>query len=149
MKSQMKTKILLVLAILGFALAMRAQYSINWWTIDGGGGTSTGGVYTVTGTIGQPDAGALTGGNFSLVGGFWSHVAAVPTPGAPLLTIFRTTTNTVVVSWPSPSTGFALQQTLSLSPTNWTAAPAPADNGTVKYITINPPVGSTYFRLVK
>jgi hypothetical protein len=33
----------------------RAQsYSIDWFTIDGGGGTSTG-VYSVSGTIGQQD----------------------------------------------------------------------------------------------
>jgi hypothetical protein len=29
---------------------------LDWFTIDGGGGTSTGGVYAVSGTIGQPDA---------------------------------------------------------------------------------------------
>jgi hypothetical protein len=46
-------------------------YSIDWFTIDGGGGTSTGGVYGVSGTIGQPDASAqpMTGG------GFWSLFA--------------------------------------------------------------------------
>src|SRR5213594_598068 len=47
----------------------RAQYSLGWFTIDGGGGTSTGGVYSVSGTIGQPDAGApMTGGKYSLTG---------------------------------------------------------------------------------
>ena len=40
-------------------LCAQAQYSIDWSTIDGGGGTSTGGVYTVSGTIGQPDAGGI------------------------------------------------------------------------------------------
>ena len=35
------------------------NYSIDWFTIDGGGGTSTGGVYAVSGTIGQPDAGLV------------------------------------------------------------------------------------------
>jgi hypothetical protein len=49
-----------------------AQISIPWFTIDGGGGTSTGGGFTLSGTIGQPDAGVtMTGGGFSLVGGFW------------------------------------------------------------------------------
>jgi hypothetical protein len=32
------------------------------------------------------------------------------TPGAPLRSIFHTTTNTVAVSWPSPSTGYNAQQ---------------------------------------
>ncbi len=45
--------------------------SITWYTIDGGGGTSSGGGFTLSGTIGQPDAGTLSGGTFTLKGGFW------------------------------------------------------------------------------
>jgi hypothetical protein len=64
---------LVVLA--GAASQSLAQFSISWFTIDGGGGTSTGGNFTLSGTIGQPDAGApLTGGNFSLTGGFWAGI---------------------------------------------------------------------------
>lgn len=45
-------------------------------TIDGGGGTSTGGVFELSGTFGQPDAGAeMTGGDFALTGGFWPAAA--------------------------------------------------------------------------
>jgi len=44
-----------------------SNYSIDWYKIAGGGGTSTSATYQVTGTIGQPDAGgAMTGGNYSL-----------------------------------------------------------------------------------
>ncbi len=68
-------------------LAAAQSYSLDWSTLDGGGGTSTGGVYSVSGTIGQPDAGAMSGGSFTLVGGFWGIVAALQTPGARLLTI--------------------------------------------------------------
>ena len=39
------------------AVSLHAQFVVGWSTIDGGGGTSTGGVYQVSGTIGQPDAG--------------------------------------------------------------------------------------------
>jgi hypothetical protein len=49
-------------------------YELSWWTVDGGGGTSTstGGNLELTGTIGQPDAGTATGsGSLTLVGGFW------------------------------------------------------------------------------
>jgi hypothetical protein len=49
-----------------------ASYAIPWWTVDGGGGTSQGGAYTLSGTIGQPDAGHPGGGRYSLQGGFWS-----------------------------------------------------------------------------
>src|SRR5262245_3113388 len=84
--------------------AVRAQTnSINWSTIDGGGGTSTGGVYSVSGTIGQPDAGVMSNGNYSITGGFWGLLSVVQTPGSPLLAIVLTTTNTAVVYWPSPS----------------------------------------------
>ncbi len=51
-------------------------YSIPWSTIDGGGViNSTGGAYSLSGTIGQPDAGpTMTGGSYSLTGGFWAGV---------------------------------------------------------------------------
>ena len=49
------------------------SYDMSWFTIDGGGGTSTGGSYSLSGTIGQHDAGGpLTGGSYSLSGGFWA-----------------------------------------------------------------------------
>jgi hypothetical protein len=127
------------------------NFAIDWFTIDGGGGTSTGGVYSLSGTIGQPDANAqpMTGGNFSLTGGFWS-LFAVQTPGAPLLTIRLTTTNTAIVSWQSPSTGFALQQNGDLNPTAWVAAPQTVtDNGTNKFVIVNPPTGNRFYRLLK
>jgi hypothetical protein len=51
---------------------------MEWFTIDSGGGTSLGGALALSGTIGQCDAGAtLSGGGFSLTGGFW--VAMAPT----------------------------------------------------------------------
>src|SRR6266446_895868 len=139
--------------ILHSILCLRANaqtYSIDWLTIDGGGGTSTGGVYSVSGTIGQPDAGGpMTGGNFSLVGGFWS-LFAQQTPGAPLLTIRLTATNTALVSWAFPSTGFSLQQNASLATTNWTAPPqSVTNNGTINFIIVNPPSGNRYYRLFK
>jgi hypothetical protein len=57
----------------GIALAQSGNgYDLSWNTVDGGGHTfSTGGRYTLGGTIGQPDAGALTGGGYTLGGGFW------------------------------------------------------------------------------
>ena len=47
-------------------------YQVSWWTVDGGGGEISAGVYNLAGTIGQPDAGpALTAGGYTLVGGYW------------------------------------------------------------------------------
>ena len=72
----MKRTILIGLGLL-LALALTAavvvdSYDLSWWTADGGGGTfSSGGSYSLGGTIGQPDAGLLAGGDYTLGGGFW------------------------------------------------------------------------------
>jgi len=52
-------------------------FDLSWSTIDGGGGSSTGGDYALSGTIGQPDPGttAMTGGDHELVGGFWAGIS--------------------------------------------------------------------------
>lgn len=56
----------------GAAIASAQPFAIDWFTIDGGGGTSTGGNFVLQGTIGQPDAGVMSGGQFTLTGGFWA-----------------------------------------------------------------------------
>ena len=67
-----------VCALLCCALATMAQsYSLDSFTIAGGGGASSGGGYSMNGTIGQPDTGTMSGGNYSLTGGFWG---AMQTP---------------------------------------------------------------------
>jgi hypothetical protein len=141
-------KALVALALALAATRASAQYSIDWYKVSGGGGTSTGGVYSVSGTIGQPDAGGpMTGANYSLVGGFWS-LYALQTPGAPLLSILLTATNTAMVYWPSPSTGFELLQNTNVTTTNWVTPPqAVTDNGTIKYIIVAPPAANRFYRL--
>jgi hypothetical protein len=62
--------------------ASAQNFNIDWHTIDGGGGTSTGGVFTLYGTIGQPDAGTLTGGTYTLEGGFQLREEGVAIPGS-------------------------------------------------------------------
>src|SRR3954451_1280667 len=125
------------------------QYEIPWFKIAGGGGMlSTGGVYSISGTIGQHDAGGpATNGLYSLTSGFWS-LYALQTPGAPTLTIRLTTTNTAQVSWPSPSTGWSLQANTNIAGSNWvTPAESVNDNGTLRFILVNPPAGSRFYRL--
>jgi hypothetical protein len=130
--------------------AMGQQYSINWFKVAGGGGTSAGGAYQVSGTIGQHDAGGpMTGGNYSLIGGFWSIIAVVQTPGAPLLTItFNSQLSTVTVSWPSSATNYVLQQNSDLTTANWiTTGLLITTNGATESVTISPPAGNLFFRL--
>ena len=139
------------LVIGGFALllplAVNAQnYSLDWHTIDGGGGTSTGGVYTVRGTIGQPDANVqqMAGGNYALSGGFWS-IFAVQMAGAPALTIVPDSPGFARVFWTPATPGYVLQEALVLSPPAWTNSPSGATNPIVV-----PAVGPTkYYRLKK
>ena len=72
--------ILLIMCILLFSLPVFGDYEISWSTIDGGGARSTGGDYALVGTIGQPDAGEMAGGDYKLSGGFW--------PAGPVLSCF-------------------------------------------------------------
>ena len=132
-----------------FCLRTGAQsYSIDWFKVSGGGGTSTNGQFALSGTIGQQDAGGpMTGGNFSLTGGFWSLISAVQTPGAPLLSVLLTSTNTALVLWAAPSTGFRLQQNGDLTTTNWVSAPTPTNDGIHNFIIVNPPLGNRFYRL--
>ncbi len=51
-------------------------YSLTWYTVDGGGGTASGGGYVVSGTAGQADAGSLSGGSYALQSGFWGGIGA-------------------------------------------------------------------------
>lgn len=57
-------------------------FTIDWYSIDGGGVMlSSAGNLELSGTIGQPDAGRLTGGGLTLVGGFWGVAEVAGPPG--------------------------------------------------------------------
>jgi hypothetical protein len=147
-----KDLICVALVLAGGGISARAQiYSIDWYKISGGGGTSSSAAYSVSGTIGQHDAGGpLTGGNYSLTGGFWSVLTVVQTAGAPTLKLFLTATNTAVISWPWPSTGWSLQQNGSLGTANWGAPPQTVSNdGINNFVVVSPPAGSQFYRLSK
>ena len=144
----MKTLFLLIgllLPVLG-----RAQtYTIDWYKIAGGGGVSTGGTYQVNGTIGQADAsGALTGGGYSLTGGFWSIISVIQTPGLPNLVIVPNGPGSVKVLWPATGT-YTLQQNANLTITNgWGTSgySVSTANGT-NSVTVTPLSGNLFFRL--
>jgi hypothetical protein len=136
-----------LLAFAGCFVAPAQQYSIDWYKVAGGGGTSSNGQYTVSGTIGQHDAGGpMTGGNYSLTGGFWALISVVQTPGAPTLYISHSG-STVTVYWQAVS-GWTLHQNASLGNTggwslnnSWTTS-----NGT-NSLSLTSPTGSLFFRL--
>lgn len=77
----MKSFLLTLLALAGglvapaplFAQTTNSPFAIPWFTIDGGGGngTSADGRFGIRGTIGQPDAGVLSGSNITAFTAFW------------------------------------------------------------------------------
>jgi hypothetical protein len=152
----MRRCITLLLLTTGLLLANegRAQtYNISWYKIAGGGGTSssTNG-YTLSGTIGQPDAGTMSGGAYSLTGGFWGMIATVQTLGSPFLSIHTTNSHTAVLSWNASPNGYMLQQISALTSTNWSTLntntyPVTVSNGT-NYVSLPISGGNQYFRLV-
>ena len=74
--------VFMLIAVSAFAqLAAPGPFDLSWYTIDGGGGRSSGGTFTIDATIGQPDAGnTMSGGTFVMTGGFWLGTSKAPCP---------------------------------------------------------------------
>ena len=86
----------------------------------------------------------------SAYGGYsYYGYATVKYEVAPLLSIGRPTTDTVALSWPSPWTGFTLQQnTNGIATPNWSnVLTTPTDNGTNRTVIVNLPTGNRFYRL--
>jgi hypothetical protein len=133
--------------LMAAAVVQAQQNSVDWHKIAGGGGTSTNGQYSVTGTIGQPDAsGAMSGGNYSVTGGFWALISVVQTPGAPTLYVSQAG-GTVTISWQNVA-GWNLQQNNNLSATNnWSASAGVTTTNGTNSLSITNPAGNLFFRL--
>jgi len=142
------TALIAAAAAMLLSFSARAQnYSIDWHTIAGGGGTSSGGNYSLSGTIGQPATSTMSGGNYSLTGGFWSIISLVQTPGAPLLSIMLSGNN-AIISWPSAAGGFQLQDSASLTGGTWTATSGTqSTNSGIISITVPAVSGHSFYRL--
>jgi hypothetical protein len=115
------------LALLAGAAGVRAQtgggFDLSWNRIAGGGGGSASPSFSITGTIGQAAAGAMSGPNYSIVSGFEVALAATSTA-----TPTRTNTPTATAS-----------STLTA-----TAGPTATPGGTATpTATGTPPVGAT------
>jgi len=135
-----------------FCLCVHAQtFNVDWYAVDGGGGTCSGSNFVVTATIGEPDADRIRGNTFTVDGGFWSPFAPPPAPvGIPVLRIALVSSSSVVVAWPYPSEGYGLQQCTNLITANWMAdASVPVHVGGEWQVTVSPPAGRRYYRLQK
>jgi len=129
--------------------AFAQTYSIDWYKVAGGGGTSTGGTYQVSGTIGQHDAGGpLTAptSDVGVTGGFWALISVVQTPGAPALLISHSG-NTVTVYWQNVA-GWSLQQNGNLANTGgWSVNSSWTTSNGTNYLNLTSPTGNLFFRL--
>ena len=81
-------KLVLLALTVTISVVYADDYAIDWFTLDGGGigpsNASSGDGYTLSGTIGQPDARnilePMTGGGYSMVGGLWVVPECLPVP---------------------------------------------------------------------
>jgi len=128
--------------------ASAQTYSVDYYKIAGGGGTSTGGVYQVSGTLGQPDvAASMSGGIYSLTGGFWSLIQVIQTAGLSNLTLTHGG-NSVTISWPATGS-YTLQQNANLANQGgWVGSglTVTTANG-ISSVTIKQASGNLFFRL--
>ena len=144
-------KRILLFSLLAFAASVQAQSVIDWFTLDAAGGAQSSANYVVNFTAGQNDVGptVLSSANYRIIPGFWALEDMGPAVGLPELSIALSGSN-VILSWPSPSTGFVLEQTDSLNvlPAAWSNSPGVvSDNGFIKSLTLPHNVAKRFYRL--
>jgi hypothetical protein len=120
-------------------------FGIDWYTIDGGGGTSAGGTYTLQGTTGQPDAGVMSGGTYTLQGGYWSAPEMIQVTGGPALTL-TVKPGGFLLQWPAPSTGWHLEKSGDLQSWSPETATVTVSGGT-NQVTVSHTQASQFYRL--
>ena len=132
-----------------WAVAATAGYDLTRNTISSGGGTSSGGQFSISCTVGQPVCGLVKAGTVAMDQGFWADAVAVQTVGSPRLTLVRSGSN-VILSWPSSATGFSLQFTTNLNPAAWTSVAQTAVlSGTQYQVPVPAALQKQFFRLIK
>ena len=139
--------------VLNFTLLTQAakgdDFSIDWFVVGGGGGTSGNGTYAVSGTIGQPaTGGSLSGGAYTVTGGFWAvDTIGVTVPSPPSLQL-ATGPNGIHLYWPATTTGFVLERSVGSASGPWTPVNAGVSNdGTFLGVDLAPSLSAAFFRL--
>ncbi len=144
-----RMKLCLAWVLLGMGtVAARAtdNFSIDWFTVDGGGALMSGGDFTLHGTTGQTDTGltTLASGEQFLKSGFWAFDFSDPGV-TPTLQIQLSGLSELMLSWHPDTAGFSLQQSLTLMPDSWTPLAPVQSSPVVLPITAGP----KFFRLIK
>jgi hypothetical protein len=138
--------------LVGFVVAPAAcaqEFSIPWFTLNGSGGSSSGGAFSLSSTIAPVASEPLSGGGFTVAGGVWSLAATVVSPDTPLLRV-QLTAGGILLAWPHPSDGFQLEESPSLTAPVWSnVAALPSVVGAEKQVILPAPPGHRFFRLHK
>ena len=122
-----------------------SRFGVDWFTMDGGGGRSSGPRFGMQGTMGQPDAdGALGGARFTVYGGFWRTLQAVQMPEAPWLWVESAGPGLINIGWDPDTPGFRLQEVPDLKPSSWIDSPSGATNPVTVPITF----AARFYRLI-
>lgn len=137
---------MLLVSFLGSTSGQAQGFTIPRYTVGAGGGISTGGVFSVTGTVGQPAVGApMVGSGFQVTGGIWALPVAVQTTNAPTLTILAARPGEAQISWQPADTAWRLQESPALSPPAWVDSPS----GNINPIVVPSTSPAKYYRLTR
>lgn len=139
------------LAVTLAAAGLLAQsFAVHTISLTGGGGTSHGGGFGISGSVGELPALPLTGPTFSVSPGYWNVVAAPNSPEPPMLALELNPDGSVTLSWPATAAGFVLQQSTDLIPGSWVSSPAPvSDDGVTRSVRISTLGNRLFLRLAR
>jgi hypothetical protein len=142
----------LLAALIGGGRVHAQDFSIDFGLAGGGGGSSFGGDFELSATIGQPEAGDMIAGDFAIIAGFWNIVTTFETPGAPSLSV-SLAGDSIIISWPdNGSAGFVLEETPALADSSrpWMPVDAlPEVSDGVKTVHLRLAPGNHFYRLHK
>jgi hypothetical protein len=122
--------------------ARAAAYKVDWQTVDGGGGDCSGGKLSLSGTVGQPEAGFCAGSAYVQQGGFWP--AFQKDVGPPLRMTFAG--GMARLRWTSQCSGFHLEGAPGVTGP-WSDLGLGTPTGAFREAM--PPAGFRFFRLRK
>lgn len=133
----------------GLILGPQAQsLTLDWITVDGGGGTAVGSGLELQISIGQPDAGMARGGPYVLDTGFWPDPFVWATTVPPALSVGRTPDG-LALSWPAALGPVVLERAVLLGRGGaWDAVPVePVPVGQDLRVVVSPGAGTAFYRL--
>jgi hypothetical protein len=133
------------------SLSQTPDFSVDYFVISAGGGTSANGGFSVTGVVGQPvNPNQITGGMFTIETGFASVTATIQLLDGPVTLRINQQGGLVKISWPATTQAeFVLETTSQLGdPSSWQPVElTPLIVGPDKIVTIGAGPGPAFFRL--